>query len=41
MLLIRYAEDAEDLMKQLRQRSNTSKEGTDILYHALIKKMPG
>ena len=42
-LLIRYADDTKNLMKQLRQRSGggSSKEETQILYHVLIKKMPG
>ncbi len=42
-LLVRYSDDAENLVRQLRKRSDKSSENeeTDILYHRLIKKMPG
>ena len=42
-LLVRYTNDTEDLMKQLRKRNErrSENEETDILYHILIKKMPG
>ncbi len=39
---MRYTDDTENLMKQLRKRNDKNSEfESDILYHALIKKMPG
>ena len=40
MLLVRYATDDKALMKQLRE-SGDLKRNDAILFHVLIKKMPG
>ncbi len=46
-LLVRYTDDTKDLMRQLRKvtkQSNESVGGKEtyyVLYHELIKKMPG
>ena len=44
MLLVRYAANTEDLVKQLRKTirlSESESNETEAIYHVLIKKMPG
>ena len=44
MLLVRYAWNASNLMKQLRDKVKTLRDGdqnTVVLFHTLINKMPG
>lgn len=42
---MRYTEDTKNLMQQLRKvvkrKNDSGKEDSDVLYHELIKKMPG
>ncbi len=41
MLLVRYATNATDLMTELRVEVQTERNDQQVLFHALIEKMPG